>query len=113
MSGFEVARDINDAKKLLDILRAEERSQGLAMNAAEAKYYTVSALRVLELREEGYPAAIIDKIIKGDPKVNAALNQYRDLQVEYKAANEAIQCQKRHYDFLCEQYKREWTKAGE
>ena len=113
MSGFELVRDIRAAYEFLDVLRREERSQGLAMNAAEAKYYTVSALRVLELREEGYAAAIIDKIIKGEPKVNDALNEWRDRQVEYKAANEAIQCEKRHIDFLIEQYKREWTKAGE
>ena len=113
MSGFELVRDIRAAYELLDVLRQEERVQGLAMNAAEAKYYTVSALRVLELREEGYAAAIIDKIIKGEPKVNDALHKWRDFQVEYNAAKEAIQGQKRYVDFLHEQYKREWTKAGE
>ena len=106
---MSIWEEIKKTRELLDITLKEECETGRAMNAAECKYHTVKALRVRELMEDGYSAAIINQVIKGDPKVAKALNEYQDFQVEYKNANEGVQVLKRDYDFLREQYKREWS----
>lgn len=112
MSGLELYQEIRDTQKMLEVALREAKARGLAMNAAEAKYYTVKDLRVRELMDEGKSGTVIQMIIKGEPDVNAAMNEYHDFQVEYKNACEALQVFKRHYDYLREQYQREWTKEG-
>lgn len=113
MSGFGLVREIEDTKKMLELALKEAKARGLMMNAAEAKYYGVKDLRVRELIDDGMSGTVISMIIKGEPAVNKAMNEYHDLQVEYKNACEALQVYKRHYDYLREQMQREWTQAGE
>ena len=110
---MSIWQEIQDTRALLDTTREEARVYGLAMNAAECKYNTAKALRVLELLEEGKSATVINMIIKGDPKVSLALNEFQNFQVEYKNACEAVQILKRDYDFLREQYQREWGQAND
>ena len=108
-----VWRDIQETRELLEAKLKEERAFGLAMNAAECKYNTMKDLRVRELMDENKSATIINTIIKGEPGVSDALNEFRDLQVEYKNANEAVQILKRDYDYLREQYQREWGQTND
>lgn len=106
-------QEIQDTIALLNLALKEAKSRGLAMNAAEAKYYTVKDLRVRELMDENKSGTVIQMLIKGEPEVNKAMNEYHDLQVEYKNACEAINCYKKTLDTLREQYQREWGQAGE
>ena len=112
MSNFDLYQEILDAKKVLDIGLKEAKARGIAMNAAEAKYYTLKDLRVRELMDEGKSGTVISLIIKGELDVNKAMNEFHDMQVEYRNANEGIQVYKRWFDFLTEQYQREWTNGG-
>ena len=82
------------------------------MNAAEAKYYSVKDRRVRELMDENKSGTIIAMLIKGEPEVNEAMNQFHDLQVEYKNACEAINVYKKRLETIREQYQREWGEAG-
>ena len=112
MSGVDLWQDIKKTKELLDVALKEAKARGIAMNAAEAKYYTVKDLRVRELMDESKSGTVIAMIIKGEPDVNTAMNEYHDLQVEYKNACEAINVYKKWLDFLREQYQREWSQSG-
>ena len=109
---IELWHEIQETRKLLDIALKEAKARGLAMNAAEAKYYTEKDLRVRELMDENKSGTVIAMIIKGEPQVNAAMNQFHDLQVEYKNACEAINVYKKWLDYLREEYQRTWEQAG-
>jgi hypothetical protein len=62
--------------------------------------------------DEGYSASAISLLIKGEPEVNSAMQEYRDWEVLYKNAVEAVNVYKRKLDVLREEYDREWSRAG-
>lgn len=103
--------EIQNALNVLDVTIEESLHYGLKMSAAETKYYTVKDLRVRELMDEGKSATAIELIIKGEPKVNDALKEYRDSEVEYKNSIEAINACKLRIRVLEAQYEREWEQA--
>lgn len=103
--------EIQNALNVLDITIEESLHYGLKMSAAETKYYTVKDLRVRELMNEGKSATAIELIIKGEPKVNDALKEYRDSEVEYKNSIEAINACKLRIRVYEAQYEREWEQA--
>ena len=113
MSGLDLWTEVQETKRLLDIALKEAKARGQAMNEAEAKYYTLKDLRVRDLMEDGMSGTVISMIIKGEPDVNAAMQRFHDMQVEYKNACEAINVYKKWFDFLREQYQREWSQAKE
>lgn len=106
-------QEIQRTKELLELALEEAKARGVAMNAAEAKYYSVKDLRVRELMDENKSGTVIAMIIKGEPEVNQAMNEFHDMQVKYKNACEAIQVYKRSFDFLREQYQREWSQSND
>lgn len=103
--------EIQNALNVLDVTIEESLHYGLKMSAAETKYYTVKDLRVRELMDEGKSATAIELIIKGEPKVNDALKEYRDSEVEYKNSIEAINACKLRIRVYEAQYEREWEQA--
>lgn len=102
--------EIYQAQSDLDLALAKARERGQKMTIAEAHYYSVKDRRVRELMDEGLSASAISMMIKGEPGVNEAMKDFHDMQVLYKNACEAIQVYKRRFDFLKEEYQREWTK---
>ena len=111
MSGLDLWQEIQETKKLLDIALKEAKARGQAMNAAEARYYTLKDMRVRELMDENKSGTVIAMLIKGEPDVNEAMNKYHDMQVEYRNACEAINVYKKWFDFLRDQYQREWSQV--
>lgn len=103
--------EIQDALNLLDLTIEESLHYGLKMSAAQAKYYTVKALRVRELMQGGKSAAAIEMIIKGEPDVNDALQLFQDSKVEYDNSREAINALKLRIRVLESQLEREWEQA--
>ena len=79
---------------------------------SKAVYESAKSLRTLELLEQGRSATAIDKLIKGDPQVNKAMEEMDRALVEYDNAKEAINVLKKDYDYLREQYQREWNESG-
>ena len=104
--------EIQDTLADLDLALAKAKERGLAMNIAEASYYTVKDNRVRELIEEGKSATVINLIIKGEPDVNEKMRKFHDMQVLYKNAIEAVNVYKKRLDTLREEYEREWNRAG-
>lgn len=103
--------EIQNALNVLDITIEESLHYGLKMSAAETKYYTVKDLRVRELMDEGKSATAIELIIKGEPKVNDALQEFQDAKVEYDNSREAINACKLRIRVYEAQYEREWEQA--
>lgn len=103
--------EIQNTLNLLDLTIEESLHHGLRMSAAQTKYYTVKALRVRELMQEGKSATAIELIIKGEAKVNDALQEFQDAKVEYDNSREAINALKLRIRVLESQLEREWEQA--
>lgn len=108
----ELYQELRELERLLDLALKEAVARGRSMTAAEAHYYTVKDMRVRELMDENKSATIINMIIKGEPGVNEALHEYRNMEVEYKNACEAINVYKLRMRIIESQIEREWTQAG-
>ena len=109
---IEAYQELMEVDRLLDVALKECLARGLAANAAEAKYYSVKDLRVRELMDEGFTATAIGMIIKGEPGVNDAMNEFHDLQVQYKNACEAINVYKLRARILEAAIERDWVQVG-
>ena len=83
------------------------------MNAAEAKYDTVKDLRVRELMDLGMSATTISNLIKGEPKVCEARQEFNDYKVRYANSCEAINVLKKTLDTYRDEIQRGWSQARE
>ena len=104
--------EIQETLSNLDLAWSEAKARGLEYSRAEAAYYSAKDRRVRELMDEGLSATAISLVIKGEESVNDKLQHYRDMEVLYKNALEAILVYKKRLDVLREQYAREWSRAG-
>lgn len=103
---------IQETLSKLDLALSEAKARGLEYSRAEAAYYSAKDRRVRELMDECLSATAISMIIKGEESVNDKLQHYRDMEVLYKNALEAILVYKKRLDVLREQYAREWSREG-
>ena len=104
--------EIQETLSNLDLALAQAKTRGLEYSKAEAAYYTAKDRRVRELMDEGYSATAIGMIVKGEESVNDKLQHYRDMEVLYKNALEAVNVYKLRLRVLESQYEREWSRAG-
>ena len=109
---MSVFQQIQKVREELHIALQESKALGERYAVSKAKYEGVKSRCVLELKEQGYSASIIEQIIKGVPEVNDALLDVLTTEVQYKNACEAINVWKKEYDYLREQYQREWSQSG-
>ena len=104
--------EIQETLSNLDLALAQAKTRGLEYSKAEAAYYSAKDRRVRELMDEGYSATAIGMIVKGEESVNDKLQHYRDMEVLYKNALEAVNVYKLRLRVLESQYEREWSRAG-
>ena len=104
--------EIQDTLSNLDLALSEAKARGLEYSRAEAAYYSAKDRRVRELMEDGLSATAIQMIVKGEESVNDKLQHYRDMEVLYKNALEAVNVYKLRLRVLESQYDREWSRAG-
>lgn len=109
---MSIWQEIQLTREELKITLQESKELGEKWAASKAKYETVKAKQTLEYKARGFAATIIEKIIKGDKLVNEAMYQMDVAQVQYDNSKEAINILKKDYDYLREQYQREWTQSG-
>lgn len=112
MGAFNLQQEIEECSEMLDTALEECKRRGDAMALAEAEYYSAKARATRGMEADGQKATLIPLMVKGDPEVNKALEKWRRLQVAYDNAKDARNIFKRRYDFIREQYQREWTQAG-
>lgn len=78
----------------LDALVDDLKACGARAAEAEAAYERIRAVKTLEYKAAGMPVGVIDKVVKGEDSVNAALLAWRMAESEYKAAQEALNVRK-------------------
>ena len=104
--------EIQETLSNLDLALAQAKTRGLEYSKAEAAYYTAKDRRVRELMDEGYSATAIGMIVKGEESVSDKLQHFRNMEVLYKNALEAVNVYKLRLRVLESQYEREWSRAG-
>lgn len=104
--------EIQKTLSSLDLALAQAKTRGLEYSKAEAAYYTAKDRRVRELMEDGLSATAIQMIVKGEESVNDKLQHFRNMEVLYKNALEAVNVYKLRLRVLESQYEREWSRAG-
>ena len=97
--------------EMLEVALKECKTRGIAAAESEKQYRMALAEKVLNLREQGFPATLIGDTARGDKTV-AQLKFERDCaQVVYDNAKEAVLAYKKQIDVLREQIEREWSNA--
>lgn len=66
----------------------------------------------MRMLEAGYANTYIQTVIKGQPKVAAAMGEYHAAEVEYKNANEAIQAYKLKLRVMEAELEREYGQSA-
>ena len=111
-SDFDLWGEVMDAKESMDLALRACKERGLERSRLEAHYYSVKADAVQAMKDAGCTATEISLRIKGDPAVNEAMRAFHDADVGYENAREAVMVFKKWFDFLREQYQREWGQSG-
>lgn len=103
---------IQDDLQALDEAQADFRASGKKLAQAEVNYQIAKAKRVLELKDEGKTATIIQLMIKGDDDVAPTLLERECAQVDYETSKELVNVLKKRIDTNREQLAREWNYNG-
>lgn len=111
ISGQELFAERERIKNSLE--RSLSRAYDNGIEAAEKTrtYRILVAQKILALKAEGQAISIIDKIAKGDEAVAQAEFEMNVAEVKYKASNENIMAQKKLYDSIEADIKREFYKG--
>lgn len=111
VSGQELFAERERIKNSLE--RSLTRAYDNGIEAAEKtrNYRILLAQKILELKADGQAISIIDKIAKGDEAVAEAEFEMNVAEVKYKASNENIMAQKKLYDSIEADIKREYYKG--
>lgn len=111
VSGQELFAERERIKNSLE--RSLTRAYDNGIEAAEKtrNYRILLAKKILELKADGQAISIIDKIAKGDEAVAEAEFEMNVAEVKYKASNENIMAQKKLYDSIEADIKREYYKG--
>ena len=108
VSGQDLDLELRDKLRLLDISLREFGKRGRAYAEAERDYRVAMAKKVLIERAGGQPVTNISDICRGNAEM-ADLRFKRDVaEVDYKAAQEAINSYKLQIKILEAQRAREW-----
>lgn len=102
---------VNAFMRLLRGALARAQDFGMASAAAEASYYGAKSRESFELLEAGHANTFIQAVVKGRPKVAAAMRARDEAEVEYKNAVEAVNVYKLALRVLEAQQEREWSEA--
>lgn len=107
-SGQDLYLELQGRVALLDAALKQLGVRGRAYAAAEQKYRTALAQKILTERDKGTPVTIINDLSRGDAQV-ARLKFERDCtEVAYKAGLEACNVQKLQMKILENQIDREY-----
>ena len=111
VSGQELFAERDRIKTSLE--RSLSRAYDNGIEAAEKTrlYRVLLAQTILSLKADGMPVSIIDKIAKGAEGVAEAEFEMNVAEVKYKASNENIMAQKKLYDSIEADIKREYYKG--
>lgn len=86
---MDTYQDWLNARNNARVAIADIENAGQLKAKAEAAYYREKSLCVARMKAAGYPATIINAMVKGDETVNAALFDFRMQEAAYQAAKNA------------------------
>lgn len=98
-------------RRLMKTAVEELSKRGKELARAEAKYQAEKNKRVLQLRDEGMSATLIQLTIKGDRSVNKLLFERDCAQVMYDSAQEALNCYKLDSRLVEAEIERQWNES--
>lgn len=102
---------LNEERESARAALDEIRELGIKKAEAEANYQIAKNKTALLLKAEGYPATMLQMILKGDERVSPALFERDCAESEYDAAREALNYHKLNARFIEAQIEREWSQA--
>lgn len=109
---MSIYQQIVKVRDELKITLDESKALGERWAILKAQYESTKSRRALEMKEQGFTASMIELTIKGDADVSQAMMERDIAEVQYKNACEGVNVLKKEFDYLREQYQREWTQSG-
>ena len=110
MDGVTAINELNDLNKRLSAQIKQLGKYGVEYANAEHRYNIALAKATLYLKDEGNPATLIDKLVKG--KVAKERLDLTTAEVMYKTALEQVNGTKLQIRVLDNQIAREWGQNG-
>ena len=108
---MDLSLELQQKLKELDYSVKQLRHTGTAFAPAERAYKILLRKKSLELRAEGQPVGMIDKMIYGDAEVAEARFKRDVAETVYEANKEHLNATKLHIRVVEEMLGREWTQA--
>lgn len=109
MDGVQAINELNELNKRLSAQIKQLGKYGIEWAEAEHKYNLALARQTLILKDEGNPATLIDKLVKG--KVANEKLKLSTAEVMYKTALEQVNGTKLQIRVLDNQIAREWANG--
>lgn len=107
ISGQELFAERERIKSSLETSLKRAYDNGVEMAEKTRLYRILLAQKVLELKAEGVQISIIEKIAKGAEEVSRAEFDMNVAEVKYRASNENIMAQKKLFESIESDIKRE------
>lgn len=111
VSGQELFVERERIKNSLETSLKRAYENGLEMAEKTREYRIALREEVLRLRVEGMAISIVEKVAKGAEPVANAEFEMMVAEVKYKASNENIMAQKKLYESIEADIKREYFKG--
>lgn len=111
ISGQELFVEREKIKQSLERSLSRAYDNGMEMAEATREYRISLSQKILELKAEGTPVTIIDKLARGDDAVAMAEFNMIAAEVKYKASNENIMAQKKLFESIEADIRREYYKG--
>ena len=112
VSGQELYAERERIKNSLATSLKRAYDNGIDMAEKTRIYRILLAQKVLELKADGTQISIIEKIARGSDKVAQAEYNMMVAEVSYRASNENIMAQKKLFDSIEEDIRRELVNGG-
>lgn len=111
MTGQELFTERDRIKHSLENSLKRAYDNGIEAAEKTMDYRMRLAQKILELKAEGVQVSIIEKLAKGDEIVARAEFDMNVAEVKYKASNENIMAQKKLYESIEADIKREYYRG--
>lgn len=107
MSGQDLFIERERVKNEMNRSLKRAYESGLEFAQKTAEYRVALAQKILQLKSDGVQISILEKTAKGDKDVAAIEFEMNSAEVLYKAAQENVNVQKRYFDSIEADIKRE------
>ena len=111
VSGQELFAERERIKNSLERSLSRAYDNGIDEAEKTRLYRIILAKTILQLKADGMPVSIVKDVAKGDEAVADAEFEMNTASVKYKASNENIMAQKKLFESIEADIKREYYKG--